>query len=41
MEINFEQLLAGKATRIKEKEYFTTEAYVTPFMERLGLFKQQ
>lgn len=35
MEINFEQLLAGKATRIKEKEYFTTEAYVTPFMERM------
>ena len=35
MEVNFEQLLAGKATRIKEKEYFTTEAYVTPFIERM------
>lgn len=36
MELTTEQLFKGKATRIKEKEYFTTEAYVTPFMERVS-----
>lgn len=35
MEINLEQLLAGKATRIKNKEYFPTAAYVEPFLERV------
>lgn len=29
MELTIEQLMQGKATRIKDKEYFTTEAYVT------------
>lgn len=36
MEIDLTELLKGKATRIKEKEYFTTEAYVTPFLERMS-----
>lgn len=36
MEINLTELLKGKATRIKDKEYFTTEAYVTPFIERMS-----
>lgn len=36
MEITIEELLKGKATRIKEKEYFTTEQYVTPFLERMS-----
>ena len=36
MEINLEQLLQGKATRIKDKEYYTTEAYVTPFLDRMS-----
>ena len=36
MELNLEQLMQGKATRIKEKEYFTTEQYVTPFLERVS-----
>ena len=27
MEITIDQLLKGKATRIKDKEYFTTEHY--------------
>lgn len=36
MELTTEQLFKGKATRIKDKEYFTTEAYVTPFMERVS-----
>lgn len=36
MEIDFSQLIKGKATRIKDKEYFTPEAYVTPFMDRVS-----
>jgi hypothetical protein len=36
MEIDFNQLMKGKATRIKDKEYFTPEAYVTPFMDRVS-----
>jgi hypothetical protein len=36
MEITIEQLMQGKATRIKNNEYLTTEAYVTPFLERMS-----
>ena len=36
MELTMEQLFAGKATRIKDKEYFSTEAYVAPFIERVS-----
>ena len=35
MEIKLNELLAGKATRIKSKEYFPTAAYVEPFLERV------
>lgn len=35
MEITLEQLLQGKSTRIKSKEYFPTHAYVEPFLERV------
>lgn len=35
MELTIEELLKGKATKIKEKEFYPTEAYVTPFLERL------
>lgn len=31
-----EQLFSGKATRIKDKEYLSTEAYVAPFIERVS-----
>lgn len=34
MEITLNELLAGRATRIKSKEYFPTAAYVEPFLER-------
>ena len=34
MEITLNELLAGKATRIKSKEYYSTAAYVEPFLER-------
>ena len=36
MEIDLNSLLKGKATKIKNKEYFTTEQYVTPFIERVS-----
>lgn len=35
MELNLEQLFSGKATRIKDKEYFSTESYVAPFIEKM------
>lgn len=35
MEITLEELLAGRATRIKNKEFFPTTAYVEPFLERV------
>jgi len=33
--ITLAELLKGKATRIKDKEYFQTSAYVEPFLERV------
>lgn len=36
MELTLDELLKGKATIIKGKEYFSTEAYVTPFLERMS-----
>lgn len=36
MEITLNELLKGKATRIKDKAFFQTEAYVTPFLDRLS-----
>ena len=34
-EIQLNELLAGRATRIKSKDYFQTAAYVEPFLERV------
>ena len=34
MELTIEQLLQGKSTRIKNRDYFPTAAYVEPFLER-------
>ena len=36
MKLQLNELLAGKATRIKNREYFPTAAYVEPFLERLN-----
>lgn len=36
MELN--ELLKGKSTRIKGKEYFSTEQYVTPFLDKLSKY---
>lgn len=38
MEITLDQLLRGKSTRIKGKEYLSTAAYVEPFIERMSKF---
>lgn len=36
MNITLDELLRGKATKIKDKSYAPTEAYVTPFLERVA-----
>jgi len=36
MELTLDELLRGKATRIKGKEFFHTAAYVEPFLERVN-----
>lgn len=36
MELQLNELLAGRATRIKNKEYYPTSAYVEPFLERVN-----
>lgn len=38
MEITLEQAFAGRATKIKGKEYFSTEQYITPFLDRMSKF---
>lgn len=36
MELTINQLLEGKATRIKNKDYLPTHCYVEPFLERMS-----
>ena len=36
MLVDLTQLLKGKATKIKDKEFLPTEGYVTPFLERMN-----
>ena len=38
MELTIDQLLAGKPTKIKSKDYFPTKAYVEPFLDYMGKF---
>lgn len=38
LELTLEQAIAGKATRIKSKDYYSTEAYITPFLERMSKY---
>ena len=38
MELTLEEVLKGKATRIKDKDYFPTAAYVEPFIERMSKY---
>lgn len=41
MEINLDDLLKGKATIIKGKEYLSTEQYINPFLERMQKFTSE
>ena len=38
MELNLNELLKGKATVIRGKEYLSAEAYAVPFLERMYKF---
>lgn len=38
MEISVDELLKGKATKIKEKQFFATAKYAEPFLERMSKF---
>jgi len=38
MEITVDELLKGKPTKIKGKEYYSAEQYVTPFLDRLSKY---
>jgi hypothetical protein len=38
MEITIDELLQGKATAIKDRNYFPTKAYVEPFLERMSQY---
>lgn len=38
MEITIEELLKGKSTVIKNKEFFPTKNYVEPFLEKMSAF---
>ena len=38
MQLTIEQALAGKSTCIKGKEYLSTEAYITPFLDKMSKY---
>lgn len=38
MEITLQELMKGKSTKIKGKEYFSAEQYITPFLDRLSKY---
>lgn len=38
IDLTIEQALKGKATSIKGKEYFSTEAYIEPFLNRMSKY---
>lgn len=40
MEITLEQLMEGRATKIKDKDYFATRNYVEPFLERVSKYTE-
>ena len=41
MEISTQELLEGKSTIIKNKEYFPTKTYVEPFFEKMSKFTDE
>ena len=38
MEITIEQAMSGMPTKIKDKEYFGTKAYIEPFLDRMSKY---
>ena len=38
MNITIDELIKGKPTSIKSKNYFSTQRYVQPFLEKMGVF---
>jgi hypothetical protein len=40
MVVSIEELLEGRATRIKDRDYFETRAYVEPFLERVSQYTE-
>lgn len=38
MEVTLEQVMLGMPTKIKDKEYFETKAYIEPFLERMSKY---
>lgn len=41
MEVTIEELLEGKSTILKNKEYFPTKAYVEPFLEQMSKYTDE
>lgn len=41
MKISLIELLKGKSTLIKSRNYFSTEKYVSPFIEKMSLFTEE
>lgn len=41
MELGLNELLKGKATRIKNNEYLSAEAYIEPFLERMQKYTSE
>lgn len=41
MEITIDELLTGKSTLIKNKQYLSTKAYVEPFIDKLSKFTSE
>jgi hypothetical protein len=41
MILTLEEALAGKQTKIKDNEYLSSEAYITPFLERMASFTDE
>lgn len=41
MEITIDELLSGKSTLIKNKQFLSTKAYVEPFLDQMGNFTSE
>ena len=41
MQVELNELLRGKATKIKDKQFYPTAAYVEPFLERMQKYTNE